>query len=221
MLGNGRNGLNEQMRLVAVVDVEGVLEGVGDVVDDVVDADAVFGLGEKEGAGAAHFDGVAFHDVEVSANDGGEVGFVDDEEVALGDARAAFARDFIAARDVDDLDGEVGKFAAEAGGEVVAAGFDEEDLGMELFVEFFEGDEVGGDVLANGGVGAAAGFNGADAFGGEGLVADEEFAVFFGEYVVGDGGDIPLVAHFAAELKHERGFAAADGAADADSEGAA
>jgi hypothetical protein len=68
---------------------------------------------------------------------------------------------------------------------------------------------------------AAAGFDGANAFGGQRVVADEEFAVFFGEDVVGDGGDVPLVAHFSAELKEESGFAAADGAANADSEGAA
>ena len=108
-----------------VINFKGVLPGVGDVVDDVFDADAVFGLGEEKWTVAAHFDGVAFHDVEVGADDRGEVGFIDDEEVALRDARAAFARDFIAASNVDYLNGKIREFAAVTRGEIVPAGFDE------------------------------------------------------------------------------------------------
>ena len=205
---------------VRVGEAEGVLVGVEDVRNDFGEADVVFDLGEDVGAGAAHFFRVAFHDGEVCADGGGEVGFVDDEEVGLGDAGAAFARDFIAAGDVDDLDGVVGKFAAEAGGEIVTAGFEQEDVGAEFLMEIFEGEKIGGDVFADGGVRAATGFDGADAFGGEGFVADEKFAVFFGENVVRDGGDAEAVAEMAAELEHEGGFAAADGAAHADGEGA-
>jgi hypothetical protein len=199
----------------------GVLPGVDDVGGDGVDADGVFDLGEDDGPLAAHAAGVAGHDVEVGADGGGEVGLVDDQEVALGEAGAAFARDLVAAGDVDDLDREVGEFAAEAGGEVVAAGLDEEEVGAELAMEIFEREEVGGDVLADGGMGAAAGFDGADAGGVEGPVVDQEFAVFAGEDVVGDGGQCEAIAQVAAELEHERGFPAADRAADADGEGAA
>lgn len=41
-----------------------------------------------------------------------------------------------------------------------------------------QGEEVGADVFADGGVWAAAGFDGADAVLGEGFVAGEEFGVF-------------------------------------------
>lgn len=49
---------------------------------------------------------------------------------------------------------------------------------MELALEGLEGEEVCGDVFADGGVWAAAGFDGADARGREGFVAGEEFGVF-------------------------------------------
>ena len=43
----------------------------------------------------------------------GEVGLVDDEEVRAGDAGAAFARDLLATRDVDAVDGEIGELGGE------------------------------------------------------------------------------------------------------------
>lgn len=205
----------------SVGDAEGVLSGVEDVIGDAIDADGAFDLGEDVGAVAAHPEGVAFHDGEVGADRGREVDFVDDQEVALGDARAAFAGDFVAACDVDHLDGEVGQFPAEAGGEVIAAGFEEEEVGVETAVEVFEGEQVGGDILADGGVGAAAGFDGGDAIGFEGVMADQELGVLTGEDVVGDGAEVQLIAEGEAQLEHESGLAAADGTADADGEGAA
>lgn len=207
-------------RSVGVGDTGGVLPCVEHMVDDFGQAESVFDLGEDDGTGAAHVACVAGHDFEVGADGWGEVGFVDDEQVALGEAGSAFAGDFVAAGDVDDLDGEVGEFAAEAGGEVIAAGFEEEEVGVMEAVQFFEGEEVGGDILADGGVRAAAGFDGSDTVRGEGLMADEEFAVFAGEDVVGDGGEAEAVAEGEAELEHEGGFAGADGATDADGEGA-
>ena len=66
-------------------------------------------------------------------------------------------------------------------------------------MEVFERGEVGGDVLAHGGVGAAAGFDGADALRGERAVPREELGVFAGEDVVGDGGDGVAVTEGEAE----------------------
>ena len=198
----------------------GVLKGVHNVMKNFIHAAAVFHLRKYKRAVAAHSFGVASHHVEIGADGGREVGFVDDEEVALRDAGAAFAGDFVAARDVNDLDGVIGQFAAETGCEIIAAGFDEEDFGFELGVQFFERDQIRGDVFANGGVRAAAGFDGANAFGRESVVAHQKLAVLFCEDVVGDSGDVPIFAHGSAELEHEGGFTAADGATDADGEGA-
>ena len=69
---------------------------------------------------------------EVRADVGGEVGFVDDEEVGLDHALAGLAGDLLALGHVDDVDGEVDEFGAEGGGEVVAAGFDEDDLQVRV-----------------------------------------------------------------------------------------
>ena len=133
----------------------------------------MFEAGEDGGSFAAHHAGVVFHDAEVCANEFGQVGFVDDEEVRLGDAGAAFAGDFVACGDVDDVDGVVDEFFAEVGGEVVTTAFDQEEVDVVVKAdhEVFEGVEVEGDVFANGGVWAAAGFNANDAVGFEGFVA--------------------------------------------------
>ena len=67
--------------------------------------------------------GVAGHHLERGAEEGGEVDLVDDEEIGSSDAGAALARDFFAARDVDDIDSEVGELRGKGGGEIVAARF--------------------------------------------------------------------------------------------------
>ena len=187
---------------------------------NVLHTNAILHFREDKWSTAPHAFGVAFHHGEVRADGWGEVDFIDDEEVGLSDAGTAFAGDFVATGNINDLDGEIGEFAAEAGGQIVAAGFEEEDVGSELAVEIFEGEKVGRNVLANGGVRAPAGFDRANSLGGECVVADEEFAVFLCEDVVGDGGDAVLIAEMFAELEHEGGFAAADRAADANGEGA-
>ena len=64
-----------------------VLPGMDDMGSDLVNAFAMLDLGENEGAVAAHFFRVAFHDLEVRADGRREVGFVDDEQIGLGDAR--------------------------------------------------------------------------------------------------------------------------------------
>ncbi|HZO56638.1 MAG TPA: hypothetical protein VFB63_28270 [Bryobacteraceae bacterium] len=193
-----------------VGDAASVLPGVSDMVDDFLDADGVLDLCENEGAGPTHSAGVASHDIEVGADGLGEIGFIDDKQVTLRDARAAFARNFVATRNVDNLDGEVGELAAEARGEIVAAGFDEEQVGVELAMEFFQGEQVGGDVLANGRVGAAAGFDGFDTFRWKCFVANKELSVFAGKDVIGYRGDVKHIAEAPAELEHQRGFATAN-----------
>ena len=189
--------------------------------DDDGDAEAVFDLCEDEWPVAAHGAGIAIHDVQIGADGAGEIGFIDNQEVGLRDAGAAFAGDFVAAGDVDDVDGEIGKLAAEVSGQVVAAGFEQQQFGFVYFVQMFEGEEVGGDILADGCVGAAAGFDGQDAIFGQGTMTDEKFAVLAGEDVVGDSAKGDLFMQSLAESEHESGLAAADGAADADGKGAA
>lgn len=178
----------------------------------MIHAHALLHLREDGGAALAHLAGVALHDAQVGADGLGEVGLVDDEEVALGDAGAALAGDLVAAADVDDVDDEVGQLAAVVGGEVVAAGLDEEQVRGELGVQVLEGGEVGGDVLAHGGVRAAAGLDGADPRRREGLVPRQELGVLAREDVVGHGCQAVLVAERQAEGQHQGRLARADGA---------
>src|ERR1700741_3840579 len=73
-----------------------------------VDALAAAHVGHDEGPGAAHHAGVALHDGKVGADMRRKVDLVDDQEVRARDPGPAFARNLLAARDVDDVDGEVG-----------------------------------------------------------------------------------------------------------------
>ena len=81
------------------------------------------------------------------------------------------------------------------------------------------GVEVRRDVLTDGGVGAAAGLDGRDAIGGEGLLPVEELAVLLCEYVVGDGCDAVELAELLAEREHQSGFTAPNRPPEAHGEG--
>ena len=90
---------------------------------DVVDTDAMLHLRKHDRPVAAHELGVPPHDVEGRADHLGEVGFVDAQDVALGDPRPALAWHLVAARHVNHVDREVRQLAGKVGGQVVAAGF--------------------------------------------------------------------------------------------------
>lgn len=187
---------------------------------DLADAVSVLDPGEDEGAIAAHLCAVALHDREVGSDRFGQVGLVDDQEVGLGDSRAALARDLVASGDVDHVDRIVGEFPAEMGGEVVAAGFAEEQVGLDLCRELLERQQVGRNIFPDRGMRAASCLNGLDALSLEGPVTNQEFSVLAGEDVVGYRGQAQTLAQFAAERQQQGGLAAADRAADSDREGA-
>ena len=131
----------------------------------------------------------------------------------------ALPRDLLAAGDVDDVDGEVGELGAEGGGEVVAAGFDQQQLEAgEAAGHLAHGGEVDRGVLADRGVRAAAGLDAHDALGRQGAGDGEQALVLLGVDVVGDHGHVPAVAHGLAQDLAQHGLAGADRAADADAE---
>ena len=191
-----------------------------DVGDDFGEAALGFEIGHDERleafGGGAHAGGVGVHDVQVGAHVGGEVGFVDDEEIAFGNARAAFARDFFASCNVDHVDGEVGQFGAEGGGQVVAAAFHKHHIGVgKFFQHAVDGFKVDGGIFADGRVGATASFDAHDAIGFECAADSQQALVFFGVDVVGDGHQVPFLAHAFAQHFKQGGFARAHGAANA------
>ena len=124
----------------------------------------------------------------------------------------------VAAGDVDDVDGVIREIAAELGRQVVAAAFHEEQLGVQRAHERIQRHHVRADVVADGGVRAAAGFHRADALGGQRVVAHQEFRVFLREDVVGHHAKLIAVAQAPAERQQQRRLAAAHRAADAHGE---
>ena len=91
-----------------VEDADSVLPGVEDVLHNFIHADVVLDLGHDKSARAPHPSRVARHDFEVGADGWCQIGFIDDQQVALSEAGTAFARDFVAARHIDNLDREIG-----------------------------------------------------------------------------------------------------------------
>lgn len=149
-----------------------------DHINDVINALPILDLRKDGRPALADLRSVAFHDAQIRAHRGREIDLVDDQQVTARDAGAAFTRDLVTARDVDHVDDEVGQLARVVGSQVVAAGLDQEQVRLELALQGLQGQQVGADVLAHGGVRAASGFDGTDARRGEGLVAREEFGVF-------------------------------------------
>ena len=161
--------------------------------------------------------GVALHHVEIDVHIGREVALVDDQEIGARDAGPALARDLLALADRDDIERQVGEVGREGGGEIVAAGFDEDDVEIgDGAVHLGDRLQVDRGVLADRGVRAAAGLDAHDAVLRQRLQARQHHGVFLGVDVVGDDGDRELVAQRLAELFGQRRLAGADRPADAD-----
>jgi hypothetical protein len=69
-----------------------------------------FQVGHDEGALAAHAFRVDVHLLERRTDMGGEVDLVDDKKVRAGNAGPPLGGDFVACRDINDIDGEISQF---------------------------------------------------------------------------------------------------------------
>jgi hypothetical protein len=192
-----------------------VLACVQNVADDLIQAHPVFHLRENEGAAAAHLLRIPIHHGKIGADRGREVGLVDHQQIGLGDSRAPFARDFVPARDVDDLDRIIRQLATEACGQIVATGFEQQYVRTEAAMKLLKRHEVGGNILANRSVRTTARLDRANALRCQSTVVHEEFAVFLGENVVGHCSNIQAISQALAELEHERGLTAPHRSPDA------
>lgn len=126
----------------------------------------------------SHLRRIPLHHRDIRAHSLRKIDLVHDQQVGACNTGPALAGHLVTTSNINDVDDEVGEFARVVCGEVVAAGLDEEEVCLELAVEVLQGEEVGADVLADGGVRAAACFDGADALGREGFIAGEELGVF-------------------------------------------
>ena len=203
-----------------VLDTGRVLPRMDDVIDDFAPTNAVFHLRKHDRTETAHLFCVARHNIEIRAHGLGQVGFVDHQQVGLRDAGAAFARDLVAAGNVDDLNRVIRQFAAEAGGQIVATRLDEQDIRPELAMQFFQREQVRGNVFSDGCVRAAAGFEGANPFWFQRVVSHQELTVLLREDIVGNRRDRQRLAEAPAKLQHQRGLAAPDRPTHADCKGA-
>src|SRR5690606_18950594 len=135
---------------------------------DAVRADAAADICKDVGPFAAHALRVGFHHTEIGTDERREIDLVDDKEIGPGNARAALARDLLAAGDVDDVDRDVGKFRRERRGEVAAPGLDKDQIEIrEPAVHFRDGGKVYRGVLTDRRVGTAAGLDTHDALDGQ------------------------------------------------------
>lgn len=180
-------------------------------VNDVINAHILLYLGENGWPPFPHLPRIPLHDAQIGTHGFGQVRLIDDQQVALRDARAALPGDLVTTADINHVNDEIGQFSRVVGGQVVAPGLDEQQVCRELAMEVLEGREIGGYVLAHGGVRTPTRLDGADPLRRESGVAGEELGVFAGEDVVGDGGKAVLLAEGEAQGQHEGGFARAHG----------
>src|SRR6266850_5348753 len=104
---------------------------MNDRADNVVHSDPVFDLGKNNGTATSHGVRVTLHYAKIGADSFRQIGLVDDEQVGLGNARTAFARDFVPAGNIDHVNAEVGHLPAKVGGKIISARFDQKQFGMK------------------------------------------------------------------------------------------
>ena len=162
------------------------------------------------------------HGVEIDADERRKIDLVDDQQVAAQHARPALARNIVAACDIDDENPPIDQIERERRGEIVAAGFEHDQLDAgKLAFELVAGRDVERRVFADHGVRAGAGFDGGDARRIDQAGAPQPLGIFLGDEIVGDNGKIDAAAGQDRDQALDQcGLAGADRAADADARGA-
>src|SRR6516165_6231868 len=178
---------------------------------------AGFHIGENKWLFAAHSSGVALHDIERGADMRGKIDFIDDEKIRTGNARPAFAGDFFAARNINDIEGEIGEVGRESRGEIIPARFDKDQIELwKTRAHRRNGGEIDRGILADRGMRTAAGLDAKDALGVKRSGLGQNARIFLGVNVIGDRGYVIEPAKPLAELFHQGRLAGADRAANAD-----
>ena len=159
--------------------------------------------------------GVGDHPRHIDADVRRQVGLVHHQQVRPVDTWSALAGDVPAAGDVEHEDLRVHQRRGERRGEVVAAGLDENDVERgEVVLEVLDGQQIGGDVVADGRVWAGAGLDRADPLRVEHARRAQEPRVLVGVDVVGDDAELQLGGQLPADRRDQRALAGADGPGD-------
>jgi hypothetical protein len=72
-----------------------------------IHAQSVFHLRKDHRPGASHSMGIALHHAQIRPDGWCQVGLINNQQVRLRDARAAFARNLVTARNVNDVNSKV------------------------------------------------------------------------------------------------------------------
>jgi len=188
------------------------------VGSNVLHSDAVLHLREHERSTITHALRVAGHDIQVRSHGRRKVSFVNDQQISLRDAWATFPRDFVTASDINDVDNEISKLATEIGSQIVTSTFDQQQLCLMLPCQLLQRAKINTDVLADGGMRAAASLDSTDAAGVKRSMSEQEFAILLRENVIRHCAEAVLVTQAAAQGEHERRLASPYRAPDAHSE---
>lgn len=154
------------------------LPSTQDQINNILNSRPTLNHSKHRRSTLSHLSRIPLHNSQVRTDGLSQIDLVHNQQIRARDTGSTLAGHLITTSDINHVDNEVSQLATVVSGKVVAAGFDEEEVGLELSVQGLQGQEVGADVFADGGVRAAAGFDGADAGRGEGFVAGEEFGVF-------------------------------------------
>ena len=143
------------------------------------DAGAGTGIGRQNRPTLAHRARFLKHGVEIDADKRRKIDLVDHQKVAAQHARSALARNVVAAGDIDDENPPIDQIEREGRGEIVAAGFEHDQLDAgKLALELVAGGDVERRVFADRRVRAGAGFDGGDARGIDQPGAAQPFGIF-------------------------------------------
>lgn len=177
-------------------------------------------VGKDEGACTAHAGGIAIHHLEIDLDERRQILLVDDEKVGFSNAGAALARDFLALAYRDHVDGDIGEIGRKGCRQIVAAGFDENDIKIRKpLVQAGNGLQIDRRIFTDGRVRAAARFDADNAIRRQRLHAHQRFRIFGRVDVIGDDGDGIVLAHRLAQLLRQRRLAGTDRATDPNAQG--
>src|SRR6478735_291427 len=186
--------------------------GAHDEFTHAVDAGARLQVGEYERLRAAHLFGVAIHDLERGTNVRGQIDLVDNQEIALGDPGATFARDFVASSDVDHIHRQIRQLWAEGRCQVDAAAIDDHQIESgELAIERGHGLEIDRCIFTDGRVRTAPGLDADDPIVRKRPAPQKKIRVFAGVDVIGHDGNLVALTQTLAQRIDQSRLPRADG----------
>jgi hypothetical protein len=175
-------------------------------MDNLVHTMSRFQVRKDERLCTSHQPRIAIHDGQIGADERGQVRFVDHQQIGACDPRTAFPWDLVSARDVDNVYRSIDQFRTEAGGQIVTAALEEDDVEIrKSLLHFRNGVEIDGRVFSYRRVWAAARLHSNNAGRWKRFASHQEFHVFLCEDIVCDDAElITILQDFAQTIEERR-----------------